>query len=353
MGRYAVLLLPAVNRVYAEASARLTHGELAVLNQAVLGGRLRELAPTVIGGVPYVGFSASGLSDRDVAFLSNLSSAYALFEVAGPLLRPLPLARLDRFDDDLVSIQRYQGKTNEHFTKLLLNVTLLSTAFPERMLERKLAVLDPLCGRGTTLNQALMYGFDAAGMEISTADFEAYCRFILTWLQRKRLKHRADVGPVRRDGRVVGRRLQVTLAATRELFKAGVTVDLTVVGADTTAAAEFFRPGSFDVVATDAPYGVRHGSRTPARGRSRSPLELLEAAVPVWAGLLRPGGALGISWNTQVARREQLVEMLRRDRLEVLDAGAYRRFAHRVDQAITRDLVVARKASSRSLATAR
>lgn len=52
--------------------------------------------------------------------------------------KPLELCRLDQFDDDLLTIQKYAGKTNEHFTKLLVNVTflmrsladLLATALP-------------------------------------------------------------------------------------------------------------------------------------------------------------------------------------------------------------------------------
>ena len=39
--------------------------------------------------------------------------------------RRIALARLD---DDLITIPKYPGKTNEQFTKLLLNVTVLSSA---------------------------------------------------------------------------------------------------------------------------------------------------------------------------------------------------------------------------------
>ena len=90
---------------------------------------------------------------------------YALFEVVDDLLRPVELRPLDRYDADLITIQKYPGKTNEQFTKLLLNVTLLSR-FGRRAAARRFRVLDPLCGRGTTLNQAMMYGFDAAGVDL-------------------------------------------------------------------------------------------------------------------------------------------------------------------------------------------
>ncbi len=343
MARYALLVLPSANRVYTGASAALTLAELEVFNLAVLGGRLSEASGQAIGGVPYVTFAADRIDDRDAAFLANLSSAYALFAVEGDLLRPVTLHTLDRFDDDLITIPRYQGKTNEQFTKLLLNVTLLSSAFAPAMLDRQFAVLDPLCGRGTTLNQALMYGFDAAGIDLDQKDFEAYAAFIQAWLKRKRIKHHAESGPVRRNRQVLGRRLRISLAAARDDYRAGVTQHLDVVNADTTRALEIFRPASFDLIVADAPYGVQHGSRTAARGLSRSPVDLLAEAAPVWASLLRGGGACGIAWNTMVARRDAAAAILAGAGLEPLESGPYLAFQHRVDQAIVRDIIVARK----------
>ncbi len=211
MAGYALLILPATNRVYAEASVRLLQAELEVLNQAVLGSTLHDVAERRIGAVPYVVFSAERPWERDLAYLSNLSSLYTLFEVEGELLRPLELRPLDQFPSDLVTIQRYQGKTNEHFTKLLLNVTVLASGFAASMLDRGLDVLDPLCGRGTTLNQALMYGYNAAGVEIDAKDFDAYTTFIRTWLKNRRIKHQAEVHAVRRSNKTIARRLDVTL----------------------------------------------------------------------------------------------------------------------------------------------
>jgi hypothetical protein len=83
--------------------------------------------------------------------------------------------------------------------------------------------------------------------------------------------------------------------------------------------------------------------RDDGRTLARSPVDLLRAAAPAWARALRPGGALGISWNTHVARREDAASALADAGLEVLDSAVYRAFRHRVDQAITRDIVIARK----------
>jgi Putative RNA methylase family UPF0020 len=344
MNSYALLLLPSANRVYADAAVDLTVAELEVFNATVLDGRLAGTAPDTIGGVPYVTFTAAELTKRDLAYLSNASAAYALFERQGELLRPVELTPLDQFDDDLITIQKYPGKTNEQFTKLLLNVTLLSSDSATSMLERKLRVLDPLCGRGTTLNQVLTYGYDAAGLDLDGKDFQAYVGFLKTYLKRKRIKHQIlEDGPVRRERKVVAKRLRITLGASKESYRAGDTLSLDVVNADTIAAPEFFKKDSFDAVVADAPYGVQHGSTTGPKGLRRSPLDLLAEAAPGWATLMRPGAALGISWNTFVARREDAAAALTAAGLVVLDDGPYGRLRHRVDQAITRDILVARK----------
>jgi hypothetical protein len=343
MTSYALLLLPSANRVYADAAVDLTVAELDVFNATVLGDRLTGIGPARIGGVGYVTFATDHLSARDVLFLSNASAAYALFERCHDALRPVELTPLDQFDDDLVSIQKYPGKTNEQFTKLLLNVTLLSSASADALLDRKLRVIDPLCGRGTTLNQVLTYGYDAAGLDLDAKDFDAYSGFIRTYLKRKRIKHHVEQGPVRRERKVVARRLTATLGTTKAAYRAGQTLSLDVVNADTTRVLEFFRSGTFDALVADAPYGVQHGSRTEAKGLRRGPLELLTEAAPAWAGLLRPGGAMGIAWNTYVARREDAADALAEAGLVVLSDGPYGRFRHRVDQAITRDILIACK----------
>ncbi|MGK5530067.1 TRM11 family SAM-dependent methyltransferase [Streptomyces sp. URMC 129] len=342
MKTYGFLLLPSHNRVYAQGAAALARAELSVFNEAVLGGRLTDVGETTLGGVPYLTFRAPELTGDDLRYLANLSALYAVFEIADGRLTPLDVTRLDKFSSDLITIQKYPGKTNEDFTKLLLNVTAMACDTPERLLNGGLRVLDPLCGRGTTLNQAVMYGLDAAGVERDGKSFEAYGNFLRHWLKNSRVKHQAETTTVRRDRKSLGRRFQVTLGESKELYKRGRTIELTMINADTAASGDFFRPASFDLIVTDAPYGVQHGSAARA-GLSRSPLALLTTALPVWTRLLRPGGAIGIAWNTHGARREELTALLAGHGFEIRDDEAHRGFRHRVDQAILRDLVVARR----------
>jgi SAM-dependent methyltransferase len=339
MSSYALLVSPSANRVYARAAAALTVAELGVLAETMLDGRLGEAAPEVVAGVEYVTFDGD-LDTEGLARVANVSTAFALFErTAADAFRPVPLERLDCLDDDLLSILKYPGKTNELFTKLLLNVTVLTSGSAPRMLTDRLRVLDPLCGRGTTLNQVLTYGWHAAGVDIDGADFDTYAAFLPRWLKDKRLKHTATTAKLRRDGRTLGRRLDVELATSKQAWADGDTITLSTALADTREAAEVFKAASFDAIVTDAPYGVQHGSRS-AGGLQRRPLELLAEALPGWSRLLRPGGAVGIAINVRTCPREQAFALLREAGLEPRDTAAYRGFEHRVDQAILRDVVV-------------
>ena len=333
--RYALLVSPAANRVYAQSAGPLALAELGAVSERVLGGALTEAREQIFGSVSYVTFVASELSDLARAWLSNLAATFALFRLDDDeRLCPLELQRWDQLDSDLLTIQKYQGKTNEVFTKLLLNVTLAASAFAAE--RRALSVLDPLCGRGTTLNQALMYGFHATGVEHDKKDYEAYSLFIQRWVKDKRLKHTAVVGSVKAHPK-----LDLAFGIDKQRFKAGDTLRVSYVNADTHASAEIFQPRSFDLIVTDAPYGVQHGA-VSGDATSRRPLELLTSALPIWRAALRHGGAVGISWNTLVLRRDKLAQLLAENGLEVCDSPAYRGFEHRVDASIQRDLIVAR-----------
>jgi hypothetical protein len=299
-----MLLAPSANRVYTQSSAALAVAEMKAFG---VTASISEL-----GGHSYVEF------DGDPSRLGNLSSAYAFFERHGELLKPVQVSTLDKYDDDLLTIQKYAGKTNEHFTKLLLNVTALAS--DREFLSHRFVVLDPVAGRGTTLNQALMYGWDAIGIEIDRKDVDAYEAFVKTYLRRKRIKHTADMTPVRREGRRLGRRFEAVIDATQRL---------TMFEADTTQARRLMKANSVDLIVGDLPYGVVHSAR-----------DLLKSALPQWVELLRRGGAIGVSWNTHHAPREQAVQLLETHDLEIVGDGG---FEHRVDQGITRDIVVARK----------
>lgn len=341
---YALLIYPAANRVYAESSRELLRAELDVFASNALSTPITGVGERRIGGVDYLGFTTSRpLCDTDVAYLSNLSAVYALFELAGELLRPLPMTPVGVFDSDLLTIQKYQGKTNELFTKLLLNVTVVASRTPESLLHGGAHLLDPLCGRGTTLNQAMMYGFDATGVEADDKDFDAYCQFIKTWLRNKHIKHTANTIAIRRNKAQLGRRIDIEYGHTKQHYKAGDVRSVSYLNCDSLRTGELLRRNSADFIVTDVPYGVQHSSQRPETSTSsRDPVDLLTAALPGWLHALRPGGTVGLSFNTNVAGRSDMTKVLTDAGLEIVTGPGFDSFTHRVDQAIVRDILVAR-----------
>lgn len=333
MPRYLMLRTPSANRVYAGESGPLTAAELEITAPFASG-----ISAVEIAGVSYLGFEAATLPDAHLGAVARQSACFALFEEAGDLLRPVALPRAFALDDDLITIPKYQGKTNEQFTQLLLGVTLAAVT---REPTGPRQILDPLAGRGTTLSTALMFGHDAYGVEGDTKSFEQMASFYKTYLRRNRIRHTADVTPVRRDGKAVGRRFDATITTDDHQMK------LTAFTGDTRQSADLFGKKKFDAIVTDAPYGVAHGATTDVRGvsgkRDRSPAGLLREAIPVWAGQLMHGGALGLSWNTFGLSREDLAGYLTDAGLTVQTGGAWDGFAHRVDSSIKRDLIVAVK----------
>ncbi len=353
MPAYLLLLAPSSNRVYAGLAPEITRAELEVLAAADQEGhRLVDVDTAQIAGVAYL--RATFDHAPPPGLLGRLSAAHAVFEVVetgdDELLRPVLLTRHELLDDDLLTIPKYPGKTNEQLTRTLLNLTLASASGSCEP-GRPTCVLDPMAGRGTTLSCALALGCDAVGVEIDRREVEAYAAFLTTWLRRKKLKHQIDLHPLRRHGSHVADVLEAQLSPSREAYATGKRQHLTVYAADTLATADLLERRRVDVVVTDAPYGIRHGSRSgTGRGgpkgaddRDRSPAQLLAAALPVWVSVLRAGGAVGIAWNTHGLRRADLAAMCVAAGLEVRDGGPWLRFAHRVDAGIHRDLLVAVK----------
>jgi SAM-dependent methyltransferase len=345
VSRYALLLRASANRVFGASTSELAVAELGALAHGVALEMIRGVEPTTLAGVEYLVVELDApLDAHALALLSNLSSLHALFQLEGDLLRPCPVTPRRVLDEDLVTIQRYVGKTNETFTHLLVNLALAGGAGTfDRLLEgERLRLLDPACGRGTTLHRAALYGMDAIGIERDQRAVEAYDTFFVTWLQQKRLKHRVERATLRKGRDQAAHRLTVTYGRGRAPDEQRQVM---VVHDDTVLAADHVRARSVDVLACDLPYGVQHATTARPDQRDRGPARLLEAALPVWRELLRPGAGMALAWNRRTLSKDDLQGLVERAGFQLVPAseGAFR---HRVDRAIDRDVVVARRPSS-------
>ncbi|GAB2549222.1 TRM11 family SAM-dependent methyltransferase [Brachybacterium huguangmaarense] len=347
-----LLRAPSANRVYADAAGPLAVREAVRVLEAHLGvpvtARERRIA-----GVDHLELRADADPGELARIAATLSSPFAAFEpVDGPvadpvddsdegpdpLLRPVALPDPHRYGSDLETTLRYPGKTNEQFTALLLNLAAAASERRAGLLDGTLRVLDPMCGRGSTLSRALRLGLSATGADIDKADIEAYRAFLLTWMRTHRLKHTSDSGRLASHGTVLGTRFVAELAPDKEARRAGRTQRLELLRCDTTRLGDALGSAGVDALVADLPYGVQHGARTGG-ALARSPLATLAEALPVWRGLLRRDGGMALALNRRTAPFDDAARTLEAAGFAVVSADG--EFRHRVDQSIDRDVLVA------------
>src|SRR5215213_3109154 len=178
MADHLILLAPSANRVYASEADRLVAAELKIM----LGvDDQPAIEPITVAGIGYLGLATENLDERTCQALGRLSGRYAVFRREHGLLQPIEIKTPDLFDDDLVTIPKYPGKTNEQFTRLLINVTLASL---RRAASGPMSILDPMCGRGTTLSTAMTFGCNAFGVEVEAKAVDAYAAYLRTYWRR-------------------------------------------------------------------------------------------------------------------------------------------------------------------------
>jgi len=303
----------------------------------------------VLGGATFVAVeSAEPIDPTGVAKVARLSFAAGVFERSSDdglriIPEPWPAPSLPR---SLLTIQRYKGKTNEFFTRLLVNLAVSGQQRTDRTAARPLKLLDPVAGRGTTLNAATLDGLDASGIELNRQDFDQYMAFISRWMQDNRIKHQIEKSHVRgRDG---GRcpRVDVHYGTSKAEVAKRLGRTLTFVNGDAADAHLWFAKNSFDAIVADLPYGVQHVA-TAGESARRSPRDLVAALAPNWHQILRPSGVVVLAYNTLTMTRDHLGDVLTAAGWAPDEAGESP-FLHDVDASIRRDVVIAHRATSSS-----
>lgn len=336
---YSMAVRPSHNRVYTEQAVKLAMAELGSLNLA-LGGTMRHISPTTLGGADAITWEQDTEADaEELCWLQRLSCAYLCFRQEGEALFPLPLHRISPLQEDLVSIPKYTGRTNEQFTRLMVNCGLLASDFwqlpPERVL-----LLDPVCGRGTTLLEGLVQGHSVAGVETDKKDVEWLRQYMTRYLQERRWKHTLREENIPGPQGAIGRRYTLQMSPSKESFR-DAPVHMDFVRGDTLQTGRYFKPDTFHLLAADLPYGVQHASSVGGQLANR-PEDLLRDALPGWKRVLKPGGALAIAWNEKRCSRSRMELLVSQEGLEVCEPPEDG-FSHIVDASITRDLLIAVK----------
>ncbi len=344
MTHYALLIQSGFGKADAEAARQLCLAEFAAMSR-LLSRPAEETEYSAIGGVPVVLFRAAGpLSEADGALLRRLSFFYGLFEVAElagrKALLPVELPDSRYFPDHLGSMLKYAGKTNERFTRMMINLATSACRTGNEGVPR---LLDPMCGKGTTLFETLVDGMDVSGVEITRSYWQEAQSYLVKFLEMGRYKHKASSETVPdKKGRKLGDVFLLTMANNKADFDAGNVRTLRLVHGDSKHTGLFFKRASHDMLVCDLPYNVQHEGKGAGAGREDL-AKLLDQCLPGWCLALKPGGSAALSFNEHTLKRTAVEETLERHGFQVLRDAPFGGCPHRVDQGIKRDFVVAVK----------
>lgn len=333
--KYTILLWPHANVRYRTEAQKLAEAELTVLlNRAETDVRLtaseRMQMPTLELECD------APLSDEIIAAIRGQSLMYGLFECRedGSLL-PVAGRETAYLGEDLPGILKYKGKTNELFTQLLVNVAQYSSDYWNT--ELPVRMLDPMCGRATSLFIGANRGWQCTGSDVDKADLKEAEKFFKRYLEYHRFKHTQENQSLTVKGKKPAPCVNFSFSDTAEHYKERKIAMLRLVNGDATLTRETFGNRAFHIIVCDLPYGVQHNSH----GGSLE--QLLANVLPGWRDALMPGGAIAVSFNAQTLKTAKVQELMAQAGLEPLCEGPYQNFSHWVEQAVTRDIAVCRK----------
>ena len=337
MFKYALLQNPGHNRVYFNSSGKLAKNELSAMFFDVI----TEIKEEIFGGIEYITFSSGNkLSEDDIILLSRLSFVYAIFEIHdNKLFLPVTKNHSYFFSDDLNMILKYSGKTNEIFTRMMINVAVAASGFKSGFLEN-LNLLDPVCGKGTTVFDGLICGYNSYGADLSDKLINESSRFLKKYLETGKYKHTLKEQKISGTGHenipFKSQRHLFELAKNKTDKKSDKNLLCEFIDGDTRNVGKYYKKNTFHIIVGDLPYGIQHDNTTGGN-KMRNPVNLIKTSVPAWTEVLKPGGAIVLAWNTFLLKRDELEKIFTDNMLDVKTFGD---FSHRVDQAINRDIII-------------
>jgi len=340
MIKYAVLQNPGHNRVYFNSSVKLAKNELF----ALFTETITEIKEELFGNVEYITFlSKNKLLEEDIILLSRLSFVYAIFEIVDDkLFLPVEKNHSYFFSDDLNMILKYSGKTNEIFTRMMINLAVFASDYQDKFLDN-LNLLDPVCGKGTTVFDGLICGYNSFGIDLSDKLINESSQFLKKYLETGRYKHNLKNEKISGIGcentAFKSQRHLFEMAKNKSDQKENKNLMCEFIDGDTRNVNKYYKKNTFHIIVGDLPYGIQH-ENTTGKDKMRNPVNLIKTSVPVWTEVLKPGGAIVLSWNTFLLKREELENIFIENKLEIPDFGKFGDFSHRVDQAINRDVII-------------
>lgn len=330
---YSFALFKHANIRYREAVCRLARCELAAMLQSL--SIHTDLSEEMMGGSLFLTFECRELTPSELQYLSRHSSVVLMAEKQKDLLRPLPVSPAFYLPEDLPEVLKYKGKTSTSFTRMMINTAASLTPCPS---SPELLFFDPICGKGTGCFCAVTVGMDAVGLDIDRKAVAEASGYFDRYLQYHKLKHKA----VTRSETYKGHSLAVTeyqFSDTREHYLNGLIKKLLLCASDTSDSPALFRRRKADLIAADLPYGIQHAPLSPQRAETLH--HFLHRVLPVWKKVLKPGGAIALSFNTLTLPSDLVHDTLLQNGFVIPEESFFSGLQHEVEQAVVRNVIFA------------
>ena len=336
--RYAMLLKPHSNVRYRHSLEKLAMTELS----CILNAWKIPASPALIhlGSEPFLVFSASALTARQWSEISaNAGCCFTAELREDDSLAPLPRAGRSYYPEELSELMKYKGKTNADFTRLLLHCARAASQYAH--CDGPLTILDPMCGKGTTLFCALEEGDHAVGIDVDAKALREADQLLGRSLKMNRFKHKREESSLTVPRGAPVRSVGYRLSSSSESRKAGNELTFRLLNGDLRALPSVLARESCHLAAADLPYGVQHA---PSDGKNVASLKRFAFQVcESCFAVLKHGGAIALSFNTYTLNRRDVLEATQAAGFRPLNEAPYNGFAHWVEQAVDRDAVLAVK----------
>lgn len=342
LNKYVILANPGHNRIYFKTALEIAVSEI----KAIAGSmdlHIENIGDEDLGLPASLCFTTEAeLKEDQLKAIGTSSIYYALFQVMeGGLLKPVKVPDFHTFPESMVQILKYMGKTNEQFTRLLVNLAVAACGTRSE----KITLMDPMCGKGTTLYEGLIRGFDVKGLEINAQWVQEIQTYVVRYMKEGRYKHKAQKSKKSdTKGKKIADIFKLTAAHNKKDFNDGNVQELELFTGDTRKTNLILKKKCCDIMVADLPYGVQHGSKNDKdKSMDRGPLGLLKKAVPAWSHVLKTKGSLVLAYNEFTMKYDHVAALLEENGFKVMNEEPFNNYIHRVDQSINRNLIVAVK----------
>lgn len=336
--RYAFLLQEHPNIRYRKSLEKLIVCELqATLNKY----KITDDSVTVekFGTDTYLCFDLPEIPSNEIlCSLSRQTGVALLSAIEGEQLRPVLRDRLYVYSEDLPHVLKYKGKTNPDFMYLMLHCALSLSDFS--IFDRSLTVLDPMCGKGTGLFCALCEGYQAIGFDADEKAIREGVDYFSASLQfHKRKYKKIEQSNTIQGGRPI-RSVSFQLTETGDKLTEA-SKRLSCFYADCASIPKVLHKNCCHIAICDLPYGVQHA---PKEGGGISNLEKVARQGAIGCSFaLCKGGVAAFAVNTNTLPRNKMEAIFAEAGLSPVTESPWNDYSHWVEQAITRDLVLAKK----------